>query len=264
MGFFALLLLLQAGALLLQPGAVVALPGDTAAAVEFQNPFGGVVKEVAIMGNGHHGAGEALQEHFQPFDGFSVQVVGGFVKQKHVGLGQQQLAQRHAALFTTGQQADLGVPRGQAQCVGGDFNLVLRVGAGSGDHGFELALFCSECVEVGIFFGVGRVDFLQALFGVVDFAHGFVNGVAHGVLGVQLGLLLQVADAQARHGDGLALDLLVHAGHDLQQGGFARTVQAEHADLGAGEEGQRDVFQDLPLGRHGLGDAVHGVNVLGH
>jgi hypothetical protein len=36
------------------------------------------------------------------------------------------------------------------------------------------------------------------------------------------------------------------------------------ADLGAREKRQRDVFQDLALGRHDLADAVHGEDVLGH
>ena len=141
---------------------------------------------------------------------------------------------------------------------------MLGIGAGGSDHGLELALFGRESVEVGVFFGVGGIDFFETLLRVVHLTHGFVDGVTHGVLGVELGLLLQVANGQAGHGDGLALDLLVHPGHDFEQGRLARAVEAQHADLGAGEEGQRDVFQDLPLGRHGLGDAVHGVNVLGH
>ena len=45
---------------------------------------------------------------------------------------------------------------------------------------------------------------------------------------------------------------------------LARAVEAEHADLGAGEERQRDVLEDLALRRHDLADAVHGVDVLGH
>ncbi|MET3917430.1 hypothetical protein ABID97_004212 [Variovorax sp. OAS795] len=89
----------QAFALLLEPGAVVALPGNAAAAVHFQDPLGRVVQEVAIVGDGHHGAGEALKEHFEPLHRFRVQVVGRFVEQQHVGLGQQEAAQRHAPLF---------------------------------------------------------------------------------------------------------------------------------------------------------------------
>ncbi len=88
--------------------------------------------------------------------------------------------------------------------------------------------------------------------------------LAHGVRVVQLRLLLQVADADAGLGACLAVDVRVHAGHDLQQRRLAGAVQAQHADLGAGKEGKRDIAQDGPLGRHNLRDAVHGVDVLGH
>ena len=95
----------QARFLLLQPARVVALPRDAVAAVEFENPLGGVVEEVAVVGDGDHGAGEAHEELFQPFDRFGVEVVGRFVEQQHVGLCQQQLAQRDAALFAAGEVA---------------------------------------------------------------------------------------------------------------------------------------------------------------
>src|SRR5690606_23153539 len=99
-GFLALVFGFQAVALLDQPLGVIALVGDAVAAVEFQDPLGGVVEEVAIVGDGDDGAGEAVQVLLEPVHGFGIQVVGGFVEQQHVGLGQQQLAQRHAALFT--------------------------------------------------------------------------------------------------------------------------------------------------------------------
>ena len=216
------------------------------------------------MGDGHHGAGKALQEDLQPLHALGVQVVGGLVQQQHVGLGQQQLAQRHAALLAARELADHGVPWRQAQRVGGDLELVLAVGAGGGDHGFEPALLLAQGVEVGIGFGVGGVDFFQPGLGRVDLAHGQLDFLTHGVLGVELRLLRQVADVQAGHRRGLALDLLVDASHDLEQRGLARAVQAQHADLGAREEAERDVLQDLPLGRHDLADAVHGEDVLGH
>jgi hypothetical protein len=78
-------------------------------------------------------------------------VVGRFVEQQHVGLGQQQAAQRDAALLAAGQVADDGFPRRQAQRVGGDLELVLDVvGAGRRDDGLELGLFGGELVEVGV------------------------------------------------------------------------------------------------------------------
>jgi hypothetical protein len=54
-----------------------------------------------------------------------------------------------------------------------------------------------------------------------------------------------------------AVVFLVHAGHDAQHGRFAGAVEAEQADLGAGEEGQGDVLDDLPLGRDDLAHAEH-------
>jgi len=263
-GFLALLLGLQAGLLLVQPGAVVALVGNAVAAVQFENPLGRVVQEVAIVGDGHHGAGEAVQELLQPVHRLGIQVVGGFVEQQHVGLGQKQAAQRDAALFATGQQADLGLPGRQSQGVGGDLELVLGIGASRGDHGFQAGLLGGQGVEIGIGLGISGVHLFELGLGGKHFAHGLFHALADGVLVVELGFLGQVADLDPGHGDGFAFDFLVHAGHDLQQGGFARAVQAQHANLGAGEEAQGDVFQDLPLGRHGLGDAVHRINVLGH
>ena len=47
--------------------------------------------------------------------------------------------------------------------------------------------------------------------------------------------------------------------HTVRQ---AVDVQTQHTDLGAREKAERDVLQDLPLGRHGLGEVVHRKNVL--
>ncbi|MNG22781.1 hypothetical protein D3C84_1073050 [compost metagenome] len=79
-----------------------------------------------------HGAREVVQEVLQPGDGIGVQVVGRFVEQQHVRCGQQQTAQGHTAFFTTGEDFNLGIPRRQTQCIGGDFQLTLQVMAVAG------------------------------------------------------------------------------------------------------------------------------------
>jgi len=84
-----------------------------------ENPFVRVVEEVAVMGHGDDGTGEAVQELLEPFDGFGVEMVRRFVEQQHVGTREQQAAERDAALFTTGEVADHGIPRRKAQGVGG-------------------------------------------------------------------------------------------------------------------------------------------------
>ena len=98
--------------------------------VEFQNPFGGVVEEVAVVCYRNDRAGEAHEELLQPLDRFRIQVVGRLVQQLHVGLAQQEFAQSDAAFFTAGQIADFGIPFRQAQRIGGDFQFVLRTAAG--------------------------------------------------------------------------------------------------------------------------------------
>src|SRR6185503_17824528 len=75
----ARLLPLQALALLLEPFGVVALVGDARAAVELEDPLRRVVEEVAVVRHRDDGAGEALEEPFEPLDALRIQVVGGLV-----------------------------------------------------------------------------------------------------------------------------------------------------------------------------------------
>ena len=55
---------------------------------------------------------------------------------------------------------------------------------------------------------------------------------------------------------------LVHARHDLHQGGLAGAVDAHDADLGAGIEGQPDILQHLLAARIGLGQTFHHIDEL--
>jgi len=157
------------------------------------------------------------------------------------------------------------IPWRQAQRVSRDFELVLAVvAAGSSDDGFQLALLSRQGVEVGVFFGVSGVNLFKTVFGLEHLFHTALHRFANGLLGAQLRLLGQIPDLQTGHGKRFALDFLVDACHDFQQRGFARTVQAQHADFGARKEAQGNVFQDMAFGRHDFADAVHGENVLGH
>ena len=85
---------------MLQPCGVVALVGDAASAVEFQDPAGDIVEEIAVVGDDQDGACVVDQVLLQPGDGFGVEVVGRFVEQQHVGRFEQQFAERDAAGFT--------------------------------------------------------------------------------------------------------------------------------------------------------------------
>ena len=51
----------------------------------------------------HHddGAGIVAQMVLEPGDALGIEMVGRLVEQENVGLGEQQLAERHAALLAT-------------------------------------------------------------------------------------------------------------------------------------------------------------------
>ncbi len=124
--------------------------------------------------------------------------------------------------------------------------------------------FAGQLVKVGIRVGVGRIDLVQTGHGALHFANGLFDRLAYGLLRIQLRLLRQVANLDAGLRTGFPFDLGVDACHDAQQGGFTGAVQTQHADLGAREEAQGDVLENMTLGRHYLADPVHGVNKLSH
>ena len=85
--------------LLHQPAGIIALVGNAAAAIEFQNPAGDIVEEVAVVGDDQDRAGIVAQMAFEPVDGLGVEMVGRLVEQQQFRLLQQQFAQRDAALL---------------------------------------------------------------------------------------------------------------------------------------------------------------------
>ena len=80
--------------------------------------------------------------------------------------------------------------------------------------------------------------------------------------GVERRLLREIADPRALGDEALADEFGVDARHDAQQRRLARAVDAEHADLGVGVEGEVDVLQHLLAARPGLGQALHVIDEL--
>ena len=217
------------------------------------------------MGNGDHRAGVVMQEALKPGHGLGIQVVGGFVEQQHVGAGEQQAAESHPAALTTGEMTYIGLPGRQAQCLGGNFQLALQVvGVGSFNNVFQPCLFGSQRVKVSVRLGVGGVYGVELGLGLHDLAQRFFDGLAHTLGVVELGFLRQIPDVDAGHGPRFALILLVDSRHDAQQGRFTGTIKAQHTDLGTGEEGERNVLENLLFGRNDLAHPIHGEDVLRH
>ncbi len=92
--------MLQALGLLFQIGAVIAFVRIVGAAIQFEDPFHHIIKEVAVMGDHQHRSGIFLEVVFQPLDAFGIKVVGRFIEQQDVGLLDQQPGECNAAFFT--------------------------------------------------------------------------------------------------------------------------------------------------------------------
>ncbi len=217
------------------------------------------------MGDGHHGAFVFVQELLEPGHRFGIEVIGGLIEQQQVGTRQQEPAQGDAATLAARQPGHVGIPRRAAQGVERDLDGALQLPAVGGvDLLLQLALLGDQGVHlvVGELLGEARRDLLEPVEQPLHPGDPLEH-VAHDVLGgIELGLLGQVADACTIGDLGLAAVFGVDAGHDAQQRRLARAVDAEHADLGARQEGQRDVAHAFAMPGIDLGQPAHDVDVL--
>ncbi len=249
--------LLQPLLLLHQPGRVVALVGDAAAAVELEDPAGDVVEEVAVVGDDQDRARIVAQVAFEPRHRLGVEMVGRLVEQQQLRLVEQQLAQRHAAALAARELRHVRVVRRTAQRVHRLVDLAVEIPQALG---LDLVLQFRHLV--GGLVGIVRRQLVVAVEDRLLLGDAFHDVFANRLRRVQLRFLLEVADAGALGDPGLAVIVLVEAGHDLQQRGFARAVDAQHADLGVRIEGEVDVIEHLPVARIGLRQALHEIDEL--
>ncbi len=227
-------------------------------AIELERPFGDVVEEVAVVGDHDHGARIVAQMMLEPGDALGVEMVGRLVEQEDVRLGEQQLAERHAPLLAARQLRDIGIARRAAQRVHGLLDLRVEV-----PQALRVDLVLQLGHLVGGLVGIVHGQLVIAVELRLLLRHAFHDVAGH-VLGlIQDRLLRQIADADAIGRPGFADELLLLSGHDAEQSRLAGAVDADHADLGAGQEGERYVLQDLLAARIGLGQLVHDINVLG-
>jgi hypothetical protein len=89
--------------LLVEPSRVIALVRNAAAAVELEDPAGHLVEEIAVVRDGHDGAGIVFQETLQPSHRLGVEMVRRLVEQQQVGALQEKPAQCHPAPLTARQ-----------------------------------------------------------------------------------------------------------------------------------------------------------------
>ena len=170
------------------------------------------------------------------------------------------LGQGDAALLTARQAFDVAVVGRAAQSVDRHLDLGIDVPQIAG---VDLLLEGGHLLHqlVGVFLGHFHGDGVEAVDPLLLLAPG-LDVLANIQGGIELGLLLQIAALDSVGGAGLAGELGVQAGHDLQQGGLARAVDPDHADLGVVVEAQPDVLEDLLAAGKGLGQTLHLENIL--
>ena len=249
--------------LLLEPARVVALVRDALAAVELEDPAGDVVEEVPVMRDGDDGALVVGEEPLEPEHRLGVEVVRRLVEQQQVGRGEQQAAERHAAALAAGERRHVAVAVGEAQRVHRVVELRFELPrAAAVDLVLDRRLLGEQRVEVGVGLGELRGDRVEAVEQVAHLAHAVLDVLAHRLLGVELGLLLEQADRRVLPELGGAGRRLLLAGHDPQHRRLAGAVRAEHADLRPRQEREGDVRQHLALRAVELVDPVHGEDVF--
>ena len=217
------------------------------------------------MGDDQHRTLIVAQRVFQPGDALGIEVVGRLVEQQQFGLFQQQLAQRHTAALTTGKGGHIGIRRRAAQRIEGDLDGAVQFPAIAGINALlQLGLLGEEGVHLLLAHLIheGFADGVEAGEVGLHLAESLFHILAHGLVGVEMGLLAEIAHAHALGRPGLATEILVLAGHDAHQGGFTGAIGAEHADLHRGQEGERDAFEHLAAAGVGLGEVLHHVDIL--
>ena len=102
-----------------------------------------------------------------------------------------------------------------------------------------------QLVEVVVRLRIGHPpgDLVEAVDQILDRLHGREQVFADGLVEVELRLLGDVAHPHVFGQIGRAVEILVDAGHDLQQRRLARPVFADHADFRPVEERQTDIAQ---------------------
>ena len=233
-------------------------------AVDLGDPAGDVVEEVAVVGDGDDRARVGREVLLEPEHALGVEVVRRLVEEQQVGGLDEELAQRHAAALTTGEDGHRLVRRRAAQ---GIHRLIeLRVDVpriGGIDLGLELTHLLHQSIEVGVrvrhLFG----DLVEARELAEDLSGAQADVFNDGLRLIEDGLLHEDADGVTGGQTRLAIAGLIQAGHDLQDRGLTGTVGADHTDLGSREEAHGDIVED-DLVTDGLAGLDHLINKLRH
>ena len=164
--------------------------------VQLDHPAGDGFEEVAIVADGDERLGLAGQEVFEPENAFEVKVVGGFVEEQQFGLADEFDRDGETLLPAAGE--DCGLRVGIVKARGAHHDR---------DPGVDLVR-------------VQRPAFERRTQDLLD-----------GVIGIERRILGHETKAQALARGAGPRARLLESGEDPEQGGLARTVRADEADV---------------------------------
>ena len=95
---------------------------------------------------------------------------------------------------------------------------MLGIAPSGSQHSLVFGLFGSQLVEISVGFGVSGINFIQLFFRLDNIAQTGLDFFAYGFFRLKLRLLRQIADFNTGHGHGIAFNVAVNAGHNLEQG----------------------------------------------
>ena len=174
-------------------------------------------------------------------------MVRGLVEHEQVGLLEKELGEAESCALAA---AERGHRRGElrvdeAQAVQHGIDLVVGgMAAEPVELGLEDGLAGHEPIELGTLLGGHALeDLVEFLLDLVEPAERGGRGAAQRVRRIELGLLLEVADADPALQPHAAVVGLDASGDDLEQGALAAAVAAHESDLLAFVDAKHDILE---------------------
>ena len=217
------------------------------------------------MRDGDDGAGVLGEVLLEPGDRLGVEVVRRLVEEEEVGLLEEDAAERDAPALAARDLRDVGVGGRAAEGVHRRLEGPVEVPAVRRLDGvLDPAVLGHDLLHLVVGEALAHLlaQLVEAREELLDRRDGRLDVLEDVLRRVEPRVLREEADARPVGGERLAVELRVDARHDPEERRLPRAVQAEDADLGAGEEGEVDPLQDLPLGRDDLPEVDHRVDVL--
>ena len=164
------------------------------------------------MRDGDDGARKLAEEVLQPLDRLGVEMVGGLVEQQHVGLLQQDPAQRDATFLAAAEHVT-SASSGGRRSASIAISILLSRFQRSSVSMRSCTRACSSSSLVTKSSSIGsakrRRDLVEAVEQLALIGHRLLDVLAHVLRRVELRLLRQVADLRPLRGPRFALKVLV-------------------------------------------------------